>query len=319
MGRSLKKQQHIDLLLMCFLALLVVMLIPLTVIYILAILRGGQNIEGINQHCGSAFHGFVITNCVFNWFFFVVMIMALSFMWIAERRNVDGMQDDVLSDQTENIYAVAFLLIGSIYSVLSVVSLAIVPDSMSRKACSDAIANVSWGSPLLGVVGYINLAIDLLVALFCFLTFSVAYNFISKWEPNHFDRKRDQKPKEEERDKLSFMHESLQQMTKIRDALTANTKQPTTPYFQLETDAKKHYPPYDVSHIAAAVKPETGHAAGILKDFHNLKNLFGDNKPATPTNIFHIAPSPAVALPEPKKRRERVFGIRGGPGVRKAS
>ena len=312
MGRSLRKQQHIDLLLMCFLALLVVMLIPLTVIYILAILRGGQNIEGINQHCGSAFHGFVITNCVFNWFFFVVMIMALSFMWIAERRNVDGMQDDALSDQTENIYAVAFLLIGSIYSVLSVVSLAIVPDSMSRKACSDAIANVSWGSPLLGVVGYINLAIDLLVALFCFLTFSVAYNFISKWEPNHFDRKRDQKPKEEEHD---FMRESLQQLTKLRDTLTTNTKQPTANYFQLETDTKKHHPPYDVSHITAAVKPETGHAAGILNDFHNLKSLFSDNKPTPPTNIFHIAPSPALA--EPKKRRDRVFGIRG-PGVRKA-
>jgi hypothetical protein len=45
--------------------------------------------------------------------------------------------------------------------------------------------------------------------------------------------------------------------------------------------------------------------------------LFGEK--STPTNIFHIAPSPALAapLPEPKKRRERVFGIRGGAGVRK--
>jgi multisubunit Na+/H+ antiporter MnhG subunit len=296
MARTLKKQQHIDLLLMCFLVLLVVTLVPLTVIYILAILRGGQNVEGINQHCGSAFHGFVVTNCVFNWFFFIVMITALAFMWIAERRNIDGMEQDTLSDQSENIYAVAFLLIGSIYSVLAVVSLAIVPDSMSRKACSDAIANVSWGSPLLGVVGYLNLAIDLLVALFCFLTFSVAYNFISKWEPNHFDHKRDQKPKEQEHD---YMHESMQQLNKIREALT-----PTTNYFQLPSAPPA--PPAPPAHAAPAALEKSF--------FEKMKvNTFESLFPPQPTTVFHISTPPADASP-PKKRNK----LLGGKVIKKA-
>ena len=98
------------------------------------------------------------------------------------------------------------------------------------------------------------------------------------------------------------MHESLQQLTKIRDALTPNTKQPT----------------YDVSHITEAVKPS--HTAGIFKDIHSLKNLFGEQKQQPSTNFF-FGHGPEVAVPaapiKEKTGRDRVISI-GGQGVRKA-
>ena len=76
-------------------------------------------------------------------------------MWLAEKRklnrppvyNAEGtleIDESMDEKQAADMFAIGILLVGSIYGVLSIVSLAIVPDSMSRKACSDAIADVSW-------------------------------------------------------------------------------------------------------------------------------------------------------------------------------
>ena len=250
MAHTPKGQKHIDLLLLCFLVLLVVMLVPLTVIYILAILRGGRNVEGINQHCGSAFHGFVVTNCVFNWVCFVVLILALWFLWLSEKRKMNRQPDidaegRVIVDETDNekqtadTFAIAILMIGSIYGVLAIVSLAIVPDSMSRKACTDAIANVSWGSPLLGIVGYTNLAVDLVVALFCFLTFSVVYNFWRLPKDNYFmhKNKAEKGPllKKLETPEHDPKRAQLQALAAIRDEVIKRTQ-----HAKEEADRREH-------------------------------------------------------------------------------
>jgi hypothetical protein len=187
-------QQYADTLLWCFLFLLIALLLPLTVLYVIGIARAGQNVAGMADACGNAFYGFVVTNCAFNWVFLVFMSLLLAYLW-AQQRRVAMMGGEALLDarsMQSNIGAIIFLMIGIVYAVMAITALAIVPEALSRTACAPAISSVSWGSPLIGVIGYVNLALNLLIAICCFLVFSFVYIWTPPQYHPHYDYRRPQ-------------------------------------------------------------------------------------------------------------------------------
>ena len=66
--------------LLAFTGILALCVLPLTIIYILAIARAGQDLAGIYSKCGNAFYPFVIANCAFNWL--LAIALALGFVWL---------------------------------------------------------------------------------------------------------------------------------------------------------------------------------------------------------------------------------------------
>ena len=149
--------------LLAFTGILALCVLPLTIIYILAIARAGQDLAGIYSKCGNAFYPFVIANCAFNWL--LAIALALGFVWLWTfflHYNINN-----VARQYEVLVGMILGAISVVYSMLSIAALAIVPVAMSAQQCSQAISKVSWGQPWLGIVGHMNLAIDLCIVLFC--------------------------------------------------------------------------------------------------------------------------------------------------------
>ena len=144
-----------------FSAVLAVCVLPLTIVYILAIARAGQDLASIHSECGNALYPFVIANCAFNWLLAITLAFSLLGLWTYFLNyNVNH-----VARQYEILLGMMLGSISVLYSLLSIAALAIVPVAMSTQKCSQAIARVSWGQPWLGIVGYINLAIDVCIVL----------------------------------------------------------------------------------------------------------------------------------------------------------
>ena len=137
----------------CFLLLL---MLPVTVLDILAIARAGQNVKGIALACGDSFFSFIIANMSLNWLMCLCVLMTAIYLY-----NIDA--NALLQRSNTTAYSLAF--VAFLYAIFSIASIVIVAVSMSTRDCSKAIELVSWGQPLLGIVGYLNMAINLLVLI----------------------------------------------------------------------------------------------------------------------------------------------------------
>jgi hypothetical protein len=141
----------------CFLLLL---MLPVTVLDILAIARAGQNVKGIALACGDSFFSFIIANMSLNWLMSLCVLMAAIYLYNID---VNALLQREQNPSNMTAYSLAFAAL--LYAIFSIASIVIVAVSMSTRDCSKAIELVSWGQPLLGIVGYLNMAINLLVLI----------------------------------------------------------------------------------------------------------------------------------------------------------
>jgi hypothetical protein len=112
--------------------------------------RAGQNIKGVSTACGEAFYTFICANISLNWILCIALVLTVGYL---HRINTAPTPTALLA------------VVSFVYAVFSIAAVIIVAVSMSNPNCTRAISNVSWGQPLLGIAGYLNVAIDIVVML----------------------------------------------------------------------------------------------------------------------------------------------------------
>ena len=127
----------------------VVIMLPISILDIIALAKAGQNIRGISIACGESFYTFICANISLNWIMCIALTLTVGYL---HRINAPT--------PTTLLAAVSF-----VYAVFSLAAVIIVAVSMSNPSCTKAISNVSWGLPLLGIAGYLNVGIDIVVML----------------------------------------------------------------------------------------------------------------------------------------------------------
>jgi hypothetical protein len=236
-----------------FSAVLAVCVLPLTIVYILAIARAGQDLASIHNECGNALYPFVIANCAFNWLLAITLAFSLLGLWTYFLNyNVNN-----VARQYEILLGMMLGSISGLYSLRSIAALAIVPVAMSTQKCSQAIARVSWGQPWLGIVGYINLAIDVcIVLLFGGLSCVI---FSQKDNNSSYHAMMTTQDITAPRPALPESHHSAFNVESILKSV--EDKFESLLLLSRATEESKHATPHDAAIIAAEPNHEMDHAA----------------------------------------------------------
>ena len=181
---ELREQQ--EMFLWFFLYVVVIVLLPISVLYAIALGRAGRGLDHVAEECGPGFFPLVLANCIFNWLLVACLALTALCAWakiikrlISHRPSRLSVEDARADEQLETEFknaademqshsgAISSGIVGGVYLAWATAALVIVPASMARSACQEAISAVSWGTPLLGIIGYINIALDLLIGIAC--------------------------------------------------------------------------------------------------------------------------------------------------------
>ena len=154
------EQQKAQLLATSIGVFLGVVMLPVSIFDIVAVAKAGQNMQGIAANCGDAFYTFIVANMALNFVFCIVLLMTAVYI-----NNLDANALQERKQNPSNNVAITLGCMSGVYAIFAIAALIIVAIGMSSNACSDAIALVSFGQPLLGIVGYINVAIDFFVLI----------------------------------------------------------------------------------------------------------------------------------------------------------
>lgn len=156
--------------------------LPLSALYILVTVRSSENTQGLADGCGgSAFFNFIVANSVINWIMILIITMSLMYLWSTLARSMmdpygNSMMNNYGGPTDETVLTSwSSLAIGVTYAVLGITAIAIIPAAMSKAPCLDIMREQTWGVPLLGVAGYINLTVDIAMALAGTAMFGLTY------------------------------------------------------------------------------------------------------------------------------------------------